>query len=166
MKTAIAIIIALLVIGGGYLLMTKKTQAPVTNPGTTGGTPGALETTNPNPPADTTASTGGAVATPVTVTYTDAGFSPKSVQVAAGSSVTFVNNSSHRMWVAANNHPSHTLYDGTNLQQHCSAGASTSFDECSTAANGGIYSFTFAKAGTFAYHNHTQASDSGTVVVK
>lgn len=163
MKTAIALIIAIVVIGGAYLLLSNKTQAPVMNPATAGDTSAPLETTNPNA---TTPATTSAASAPVTVTYTDSGFSPKTVDIAVGTSVTFVNNSSHRMWVASNNHPSHTLYDGTNLQQHCSNGTSTSFDECTAVSAGASYSYTFAKAGTFPYHNHTQANDNGTVVVK
>jgi plastocyanin len=153
MKIALGIIIALIVIGGGYFFFAHKTQAPVQNPAIQeGSTSAALETTNPNAPAD------------VTVTYTDSGYSPKTVTVPVGTTVTFVNNSSHGMWTASAMHPSHTAYDGTTLQQHCAT--HSSFDECSAAGAGATYSFTFTKAGTFGYHNHVQANDTGTVVVQ
>jgi len=48
------------------------------------------------------------------------------------------------------------------LQEHCGTGT-TSFDQC---ANGGSYSFTFTKAGTWRYHNHSNASHFGTVIVE
>jgi plastocyanin len=89
------------------------------------------------------------------------------VNVKIGDTVTFVNNSSHGMWVASNVHPTHTEYDGTDTHTHCTNGADNNggFDECSPVANGTSYSFTFTKAGTFSFHNHVNASDTGTVVV-
>jgi plastocyanin len=170
MKAAIAIVIAIIVVAGGYFLFVQKTQAPVQNPQTVeSGTSAPLETTNPTAGTVETGSSaaagmGAAGQQPVTVTYTDSGFSPKSVSITAGTPVTFVNNSSHSMWVASDNHPSHTLYDGTTLQQHCAT--KTSFDECSAASAGQTYTFTFTKAGTFEYHNHARANDTGAVVVK
>jgi plastocyanin len=172
MKIALAIIIAVLIIGGGYFLLAHTTQAPVTNPVLEGsGTSAPLETTNPNPPADTQVSAAASVSvTPpasfATVTYTDNGFSPKTLNVAVGTTVKFVNNSSHSMWVASGVHPTHTAYDGTTLQQHCEGTSSTSFDECTAVGAGNTYSFTFSKAGSFNYHNHVRANDFGTIVVK
>ncbi|MGE5541056.1 MAG: hypothetical protein ACM3TU_02100 [Bacillota bacterium] len=164
MKIALAIIIAILVIGGSYLLFVHKTQAPVTNPALEGSdTSAPLETTNPNPPVDSTGATS-QVVTPVTVTYTDTGFSPKTLNITVGTTVHFVNNSSHGMWVASAVHPTHAAYDGTTLQQHCSNGSS--FDECTSTGKSGSYDFTFTKAGTFNYHNHVLANDTGTIVVK
>lgn len=166
MKIAVAIIIAVLVIGGGYLLLSKKTQAPVTNPALEGSSTSApLETTNPNASADASGASPRVIA-PITVTYTDNGFSPKSLDIAVGTTVRFVNDSSHGMWVASGVHPTHTAYDGTTLQQHCAAGNSASFDECATTGQGGSYDFTFVKAGMFSYHNHLLANDTGTIIVK
>ena len=104
----------------------------------------------------------------VTVTYGDSGFNPASISIAAGDTVRFVNNSSHGMWVASDEHPTHTEYDGTNTREHCANGAATSgtFDQCAATEAGSTYSFTFPKAGTFEYHNHARASDAGTIVVK
>ena len=79
MKAAIAVVIALIVVVGGYLLFVQKTQAPVQNPQTVeSGTSAPLETTNP---AAGTVETGSSAAAgmgaagqqPVTVTYTDSG---------------------------------------------------------------------------------------------
>lgn len=158
MKITIAIIVALLVVGAGYLVFKDKVQAPVQNPATTEtGNSAALETTNP-------AAGNGLEQPDVTVTYTDAGFSPKNIDVPPGTTVTFVNNSSHGMWVASDVHPSHTQYDGTTLQQHCAT--HSSFDECKPDGSGASYSFTFEKTGSFTYHNHVRANDTGVVVVK
>ncbi len=102
------------------------------------------------------------------VAYSDKGFSPATVTIAEGTTVTWTNTSSRPMWVASGNHPTHTVYDGTSASDHCVNGAATSatvFDECTAIPSGGSYSFTFTKVGSWSYHNHTHASDTGTVVV-
>lgn len=96
------------------------------------------------------------------VTYTEAGFSPASITVKKGESVTFVNEGDGRMWVGADEHPTHTEYDGTSRSEHCMGGASASFDQCGA---GDSYTFTFTKVGTWGYHNHALANHTGTVVV-
>ncbi len=110
----------------------------------------------------------GATGASQVITYTDSGFSPSSITVTEGATVTWVNQSSGKMWVASGNHPSHTLYDGTSASDHCANNApdsATVFDECTATLNGGSFSFTFGKSGSWTYHNHVHASDQGTVVV-
>lgn len=110
----------------------------------------------------------GATGASEVVTYTDAGFSPASLTVSQGTTVTWINKSSQPLWVASDNHPTHTVYDGTDTSKHCVAGApaaDTVFDECTQVASGGSYSFTFVKTGTWSYHNHVHSSDQGTIVV-
>lgn len=89
---------------------------------------------------------------PTVVTYTGDGFSPSSVTIKVGDVVKFVNGSSLAMWVASAPHPSHTNYP--------------EFDQKTAVDKGMSYEFTFTKAGTWKYHNHRSASDSGTVIVK
>jgi len=68
------------------------------------------------------------------------------------------------MWVASAVHPTHTLYAGTSLSEHCGNGAANdSFDQCDA---GDDYSFTFKKTGEWKYHNHVNASQTGTVIVQ
>ena len=86
-----------------------------------------------------------------TVSYTDSGFTPKSVTVKQGTTVTFTNNSSTAMWVASDVHPTHQLLPG--------------FDELKSIQKGGTYEYTFVKVGTWTYHNHTSPGDKGTVAV-
>jgi plastocyanin len=169
MKTALALIVVVLVAMAGYFLFATKTQAPVTNPAMTGGTSAPLETTNPNatPPSTSTTTTTATVTvtTPktVTVTYNGSAFSPASVTIHKGDTVKFVNAGSGPMWVASDSHPTHTLYSGTNGSQHCPDTTGTAFDQCSA---GSSYSFTFGKTGTWSYHNHASASARGTVIVQ
>lgn len=102
------------------------------------------------------------------VTLTDAGFTPSTVTVAVGDTVRFVNDSSRGMWVGADEHPTHTEYDGTSTREHCVNGTAVggTFDQCASTPRGSSWEFTFTRAGTFGYHNHTGASSVGTVIVR
>ena len=93
----------------------------------------------------------GGVAARVVVTFTDSGFSPKTVTVATGSVVAFMNESTGGMWVASDVHPTHQLLPG--------------FDAQKSVAKGGSYEYTFTKVGTWTYHNHVAPTQTGTVVV-
>lgn len=87
-----------------------------------------------------------------TVRYTDDGFLPSSINVEAGTAVTFVNESSGGMWVASAVHPTHRVLPG--------------FDQLTAVGNGGSYSYIFAEAGDWKFHNHVSPGDTGTVVVE
>lgn len=93
----------------------------------------------------------GGIASRTVITYSDTGFSPASVSVKAGTVVSFVNESGGPMWVASDPHPVHTLLSG--------------FDALKGTDKGGTYEFTFAKVGTWTYHNHLKPAVKGTVIV-
>ncbi len=147
-KTAIVwIIVLVLVVIGGYFLFSSNGS----NPAYTTSSP--TENTNSTPTNTAPAATVTVVVPKtVTVTYTDTGFSPASLEINKGDSVKFVNQSSKKMWVASNPHPTHTDYP--------------EFDEKSAAGSGGAYQFTFMKIGQWGYHNHFSPRDGGTVVVQ
>jgi plastocyanin len=86
------------------------------------------------------------------VTYSDSGFSPASITVKVGDTVTFKNQSGKSMWVASAPHPTHTAYP--------------EFDAKKGVAMGESYMFTFTKAGTWEYHNHLNPTSFGTIVVE
>lgn len=96
------------------------------------------------------------------VTYGSGGFSPAEVTIKKGGTVTWTNQSGGNMWVASAMHPAHAGYSGTTLAQHCGDAVDVSFDQCK---NGASYSFTFDKAGTWAYHNHSVTGNFGKVIV-
>ena len=96
-----------------------------------------------------------------TVGYSASGFSPNTLGIKRGDTVLWKSNGT-AMWVGANEHPTHTQYDGTTLKEHCAQKSATTFDQC---ARGDVFSFTFTKVGTFKYHNHAKASDGGTITV-
>jgi plastocyanin len=151
----VLLIVAYFVFAGGASAPTETATTTVTGAPATDGTGAPVVTTT-----TTTTSTN------VTITYGPNGFSPTNVTVAPGTTVTWVNQGSGRMWVASDEHPTHTEFDNTALNQHCANGAPISgsvFDQCNA---GSSFSFTFTKAGTWEYHNHAQASDHGTVTVR
>lgn len=86
------------------------------------------------------------------VEITDDGFEPSSLTVSSGDTVTFENKSSDDAWPASDVHPTHQLYPG--------------FDAKKPLLSGESYSFTFAKAGTWGYHNHLEPDERGTIVVE
>lgn len=148
----IAAIIALIALGAFFFFANRNASAPAP----------VAETVVPETPVETTPPA-------ETITFSDDGFSPSTITINAGDTVMFVNNSSSRMWVGADEHPTHTEYDGTSTREHCSNGNATSdavFDQCEGTTAGSSWSFTFKKAGTFKYHNHTRASEGGTIIVR
>ncbi|MBI2175529.1 MAG: hypothetical protein HYU35_02245 [Parcubacteria group bacterium] len=100
-----------------------------------------------------------------TITYTNNGYAPSALRVAKGATVTFKNESGRQMWPASAIHPTHTVYDGTSLSEHCPNINNAAFDACEGIASGASWPFTFAKAGTWRYHNHLQTSHAGTIEV-
>lgn len=149
-------IVSIAVAGGWYVLSGTPAKAPVG--AITDQTPAVTNTTT------TTATTSTTAATNPTVVYSAGGFSPKSISVAVGTTVTFVNQGGDEMWIASDPHPTHQGYDGTTKNQHCAAGytGSIPLDQCSAGVS---YNFTFTKVGTWGYHNHGSAGDKGTVIV-
>jgi len=97
-----------------------------------------------------------------TVTYNGSSFSPAKVSIKKGGTIMWTNTGDTSMWVASAQHPTHTVYAGTNLEEHCGTGANDSFDQCKA---GDSYSFTFDKVGTWNYHDHLHASVFGSVEV-
>ena len=105
------------------------------------------------------------VAKTVTVMYTSAGFSPKSVMINKGDTINFVADAGNAMWVASAVHPTHEAYDGTTKNEHCALGyaGTKPLDQCSVGVS---FSFTFDKIGIWKYHNHVSRSNTGMVVVQ
>ncbi len=156
-KVVAVIAVVVVLIGGWYLLQGSPAAAPATETGTPSGMTAANTPTGAEPSAEGPKG--------VVVTYTDQGFSPKSVSLAVGGTVTFVNQSSKKMWVASAMHPTHTTYSGTSLSQHCPDTNNDAFDECKGDAPGSSFSFTFDKVGTWNYHDHITSSNFGSVTV-
>ena len=161
MKYIIGIIIAaaLLFAGWSYYSSSQNVPAPQVEAGVpiVGDTVVIAQNGAEAEPASAAQAAG------VTVSYTSGGFSPKTVTIKKGENVTFMNESGGRMWVASGPHPAHTGYAGTSRAEHCPDAAGTAFDQCDA---GDSYSFTFGQSGTWKYHNHVSAQDTGTIVVE
>ena len=115
-------------------------------------TPGVGETVvMPSGATGVEATEKGGVVSRTVITYSDTGFAPQTVTVKKGATVTFINESSQSMWVASALHPTHQLLPG--------------FDQLKSVSRGGSYEYTFDKVGTWKYHNHMAASDTGSVTV-
>ena len=100
------------------------------------------------------------------VIFTDSGYSPSELTIKAGDTVVFKNNSTQGMWTASAIHPSHMVYGGTSLQEHCPDLENNDFDQCKSAQPGELWSFTFSKTGAFGYHNHVNISHLGKIIVQ
>jgi|SRR3989344_426184 len=85
------------------------------------------------------------------VTYSDSGFSPNPITFKVGEKVEFKNNSSANVQVNSAVHPTHQLYPELNI---------------GVIAPNETKTVTFTKAGTYKYHNHLNASQTGEIVVE
>jgi plastocyanin len=93
------------------------------------------------------------------VSYTDSGFEPQSVTIKKGETVRFTNNSQKTLlWVAGTS--TAAGYPGT------SACGGSSFDTCQTMQSGDFWEFTFDQAGEWHYHNNSDPTQTGVVIVE
>ena len=86
-----------------------------------------------------------------TITYSENGYSPERLVVKSGTKVTIKNASSKDMEFDSDPHPSHTNNKELNED---------------LVEAGKAQTFVVNKTGTFGYHNHLNASETGTIVVK
>lgn len=100
------------------------------------------------------------------VTYLDSGFSPSTLTIKAGERVTFRNESSRAFWPASAVHPTHKVYPGSDIQKCGTAEERQIFDACRGIEPGSEWSFKFDNVGTWKYHDHLNASKTGTIVVE
>jgi plastocyanin len=84
-----------------------------------------------------------------TILYSDTGFSPMVITVKSGTSVIFTNSSKKSLWTRSDP----------------AKGGVTGLDQLKGVANGGTYTYTFTKVGTWKYYNHLAPTDVGTVIV-
>ena len=82
------------------------------------------------------------------------GFKPEKVVITQGTKVVFRNIGKDDHWPASDDHPTHTIYSGTSLEEHCSNNDIQTFDSCGAISPFETWSFVFNKTGTFTYHDH------------
>ena len=155
----IYITIAILFIGG-VIFFAKQSVAP-TSQETVGEVPSEEnQTPVDSNPSQSTSTPQTPVAEGKVVTYTDAGYSPATLEVKVGDTVTFKNQSSKSMWTASAMHPTHLLYPTTG---GC---IGSTFDACKGVQIGGSWSFRFDIKGTWKYHDHLTPNYFGTIIVQ
>lgn len=101
----------------------------------------------------------------VVIHINEEGFEPKKINIQSGTEVVFENVGNEEYWPAADDHPSHTLYDGTTLEEHCSSKTNSSFDACTPIKSGETWSFVFTKEGVYEYHDHLWPQLTGQITV-
>ncbi|KKT21093.1 MAG: Plastocyanin [Parcubacteria group bacterium GW2011_GWB1_43_8] len=145
-KAIITIIIIAIVVLGGYFIFSgtyQKTSMPAEEQPNS---QSLLEQTQTN---ETNV-----------ITYTDAGYSPSALEIKAGETVAFKNESSQLMWPASSMHPAHKDYPTTG---GC---LGSTFDACMGVQPGDSWSFKFDIAGNWKYHDHLSPKNFGAINVK
>ncbi len=141
MKNILLIIIALTVGFGAFIVFSNKS----TNTPSSTNQPTATQSQQTTPAAMNEASQ------TTSVILGDAGFEPKDITIKAGTKVVWVNKSGKAATVNSDDHPTHSLYPFLNLGEFPSSSS---------------LEVVFDKAGKYTYHNHLNASDTGTVTVE
>ena len=168
MKITIALILlaALLVVG---CTQQTTTTAQTTTSTTTEGQPTTVETTASE--GQTTAQTTTATTAPsggqqIVVEIASTGFSPQTVTINKGDTVTWVNLDTEGHWPASASHPTHTVYPGSSIQKCGTAEQQNIFDACKDLGPEEAYSFVFNEVGEWNYHDHSSPSLFGKVIVQ
>jgi len=152
-----AIVIVILVLGFILLNQSGKNSEP---------TPPVNPPLDSNPAVVTTPSPETNPNSAAIIVFSDSGFSPNTISIKKGDTVTFKNSSSFDFWPASGIHPTHTVYSGTTLQEHCPDNAGVAFDACSGIPPGSSWSFKFERTGNWNYHDHLHAKFSGEIIVQ
>ncbi len=144
--TALVVIGVILLVGAFLAYRAYQTKPTNISP-----TPSnqVMQPTPETTPSTTVASPSAQTQNMVTVTKT--GFSPQSITIKVGESVTWINNDSVTHNVSSAAHPTHLVYPPLNLGDF--------------AASQKV-SLTFPKAGTYKYHDHINATLFGSVIVQ
>lgn len=152
-----AIIVVLIVGIGGVVFLSQRAQSPNganNEPPAANNNGGDLTSGTETPPGETN------------IIYANEGYSPQSITVKSGSSVTFTNEGSRQNWPASDIHPTHTLYPGSSIQKCETSERTTIFDACRGLSNGEKWPFTFTHKGAWRYHNHLAPNHTGTIIVE
>ena len=101
-----------------------------------------------------------------TVIITSSGFSPSTLEISKGESVTFINKDSAKHWPASAAHPTHKIYPNSDIKKCGTDEQSRIFDACHGLANGESFSFTFSEGGEWKYHDHLSPGTGGVIIVR
>ncbi|MBI2632509.1 hypothetical protein HYW75_05885 [Candidatus Pacearchaeota archaeon] len=158
----VIVIIALLIIGGFIYYSATGSNSGTKNVNTAGSTLKVSGEENSIVPANQDAES----AKEHTIEILSSGFSPSSLEINAGDSVTWVNKDSSEHWPASAMHPTHTVYPGSDIKKCGTAEQSKIFDACNGLSEGESWSFTFNEKGSWNYHDHLFSGRFGKIIVK
>ncbi|MGC9602908.1 MAG: hypothetical protein ABSF47_00310 [Minisyncoccia bacterium] len=157
-KYAISAIV-IVVLALGFILLSRSEK-------NTGLTPPLNPPLDSNPVTVNTVPRGTNQDSSPIINFNDNGFSPNVLTVQKGATVIFKNSSSFDFWPASGVHPTHAVYSGTTLQEHCPDNAGVAFDACGGIPPGSSWSFKFEKIGSWDYHDHLHAQLTGKIIVQ
>jgi len=116
--------------------------------------------------ADSMEASSEAAGTAHTVEMSPSGFSPDSLTIKAGDTVTFLAVDGSNRWPASAFHPTHTAYPGSSIQKCSTDEKNMIFDSCGVVAEGQSWSFTFDEVGEWNYHDHDDSKVFGKIIVE
>ncbi len=93
------------------------------------------------------------------VEITSQGFSPNTLTINVGDTVTWINKDDSKHWPASAMHPTHTVYPETG---GC---IGSKFDACKGLEKDEAFEFTFNEKGTWKYHDHLNPGLTGSITV-
>lgn len=165
--TGIAAAVALAAVGGFFVLVddAARSSAPEAQDPDKSAEASSATPTAETPNQGETAVTAAALAPledVTVVTFTEKGYEPSSVEIVKGGTVRFENRSNRDTWPASAFHPTHTIYP----EKTAGDCLGSAFDACRGVPPGESWAFTFNSVGSWRYHDHLNASKTGTVVVK
>jgi plastocyanin len=143
------LIVLIVVLAGGWLFVSSRNQ---TNPTTSNETTTPTAETPIQTPAGSESTDSASTTEQNMVMISSSGFSPESLTVKVGDTVTWKNDDTKPHTVNSDPHPAHTLFPELN--------------EISAIRAGETKTHTFTKAGTFKYHDHLNPASTGTIVVE
>ncbi len=100
-----------------------------------------------------------------TINITPTGYSPQSVTIKKGGTVTWINDTDTPNWPATAQHPTHEKYPDSSISKCGTAEQSTIFDACKGLAKGETFTFTFNNIGEWSYHEHLAVKMFGKINV-
>lgn len=100
------------------------------------------------------------------IEITEEGFSPKTLKISQGDTVTFINQGSEERWPATDLHPTHKLYPGSDIEKCGTPEESEIFDACKPLQKNEEYEFTFQEKGNWNYHDHLNPNIKGVIIVE
>ncbi len=149
-RLAAGVVLIVVILAGLWLFNTVSkhpinTAGVVNNPDETGGT---------------------ATITANVIEMTANGFTPQTLEISKGDTVTWINKDIGPHWPASAFHPTHTVYPGSSIEKCGTSEQAGIFDACQGILPGENWSFTFNEIGSWGYHDHLDANLFGKVVVK